>query len=381
MLPAMRIVIAPDSFKGSLDADRVATAIAAGIARVLPEAELVLRPVADGGEGTVAAALRAGYSPLQVRVSGPDGRPVDATIAVDGGTAVVELATAAGLGLAPPAPLSATTRGVGQLIAAALDHGARRIVLGIGGSATTDGGAGMLRALGVRLLDTDGADVPPGGGGLALLDRVDATGLDPRLAGAELVVASDVDNPLTGPTGAASVFAPQKGASPGEVAALDAALVRYAAVLARDLGAEVADVPGAGGAGGTAAGALAIGARLTSGAALVCDLVGLDGVLAGADLVITGEGALDSQTLHGKAPAEVNARARAAGVPCLAFAGVVRLSDDEIAAAGLAAAHALTEVEPDVDRCLAAPELVLTDLAARVVPGWADQDGSRELRT
>jgi glycerate 2-kinase len=381
MLPAMRIVIAPDSFKGSLDADRVATAIAAGIARVLPEAELVLRPVADGGEGTVAAALRAGYSPLQVRVSGPDGRPVDATIAVDDGTAVVELATAAGLGLAPPAPLSATTRGVGQLIAAALDHGARRIVLGIGGSATTDGGAGMLRALGVRLLDADGADVPPGGGGLALLDRVDATGLDPRLAGAELVVASDVDNPLTGPTGAASVFAPQKGASPGEVAALDAALVRYAAVLARDLGAEVADVPGAGGAGGTAAGALAIGARLTSGAALVCDLVGLDGVLAGADLVITGEGALDSQTLHGKAPAEVNARARAAGVPCLAFAGVVRLSDDEIAAAGLAAAHALTEVEPDVDRCLAAPELVLADLAARVVPGWADQEGSRELRT
>jgi glycerate 2-kinase len=381
MLPAMRIVIAPDSFKGSLDADRVATAIAAGIARVLPEAELVLRPVADGGEGTVAAALRAGYSPLQVRVSGPDGRPVHATIAVDGGTAVVELATAAGLGLAPPAPLSATTRGVGQLIAAALDHGARRIVLGIGGSATTDGGAGMLRALGVRLLDADGADVPPGGGGLALLYRVDATGLDPRLAEAELVVASDVDNPLTGPTGAASVFAPQKGASPGEVAALDAALVRYAAVLARDLGAEVADVPGAGGAGGTAAGALAIGARLTSGAALVCDLVRLDEVLAGADLVITGEGALDSQTLHGKAPAEVNGRARAAGVPCLAFAGVVRLSDDEIAAAGLAAAHALTEVEPDVDRCLAAPELVLTDLAARVVPGWADQDGSRELRT
>jgi glycerate 2-kinase len=381
MLPGMRIVIAPDSFKGSLDADRVATAIAAGIARVLPEAELVLRPVADGGEGTVAAALRAGYSPLQVRVSGPDGRPVDATIAVDGGTAVVELATAAGLGLAPPAPLSATTRGVGQLIAAALDHGARRIVLGIGGSATTDGGAGMLRALGVRLLDADGADVPPGGGGLALLDRVDATGLDPRLAGAELVVASDVDNPLTGPTGAASVFAPQKGASPGEVAALDAALVRYAAVLARDLGAEVADVPGAGGAGGTAAGALAIGARLTSGAALVCDLVGLDGVLAGADLVITGEGALDSQTLHGKAPAEVNGRARAAGVPCLAFAGVVRLSDDEIAAAGLAAAHALTEVEPDVDRCLTAPELVLADLAARVVPRWADQEGSRELRT
>jgi glycerate kinase len=381
MLPDMRIVIAPDSFKGSLSADRAAAAVAGGIARVLPEAELLLRPVADGGEGTVAAALRAGYRPWTAHVSGPDGHPVEATIALLAGTAVVELATAAGLGLSPPAPLTATTRGVGELIVAALDRGARRIVLGIGGSATTDGGAGMLQALGMRLLDADGVDVPPGGGGLVLLDRVDASGLDPRLAGAELVVASDVDNPLTGPTGAAHVFAPQKGASPEEVAALDAALTRYAAVLRRDLGVDVADVPGAGGAGGTAAGALAVGARLTSGAALVCDLVRLDGVLTGADLVITGEGALDAQTLHGKAPAEVARRARAAGVPCLAVAGVVRLSGEEVADAGFAAAHALTEVEPDVGRCLAAPELVLTDLAARVVPRWADQEGSKAPRT
>jgi glycerate kinase len=371
MLPSMRIVIAPDSFKGSLSAADAAEAIARGIARVLPEADLVLRPVADGGEGTVAAAIVAGYRPVTVRVSGPDGRPVEAVIALRPDEAVVELATAAGLGLAPPDPMRATTRGVGELIAAVLDRGVRRVVLGIGGSATTDGGAGMLQALGVRLLDDAGADVPPGGGGLARLDRVDATGLDPRLAAVELLVASDVDNPLTGPSGAAPVFGPQKGASPEQVAQLDAALTRYADVLRRDLGVAVADVPGAGGAGGTAAAALAVGARLTSGAALVCDLVGLSEVLAGADLVITGEGALDAQTLRGKAPSEVARRAAAAGVPCLAVAGVVRLAPAEWAGAGFAAAHALTDVEPDVARCLAEPAEILARLAAEVVPRQA----------
>jgi glycerate kinase len=330
---------------------------------------VLLRPVADGGEGTVAAALRAGYASRAVRVSGPDGRPVDATFAVDGGTAVLELASAAGIGLAPPAPMTATTRGVGELLRAALDTGVHRIVLGIGGSATTDGGAGMLQALGVRLLDATGADVPPGGGGLAFLDRADATGLDPRLAGVDLVVASDVDNPLTGPTGAPAVFAPQKGASPAEVETLDAALTRYAGVLARDLGADVAAVPGAGGAGGTAAGALAVGARVVSGAGLVCDLIGLTEAIAGADLVVTGEGALDEQTLHGKAPAEVAARARAAGVPCLGIAGAVRLTADQLADGGFAAAHALTEVEPDVDRCLTEPARVLAELVERVIGG------------
>jgi glycerate kinase len=382
MLLAMRIVIAPDSFKGSLDADRAAAAIAAGIARVLPDAERVLLPVADGGEGTVAAALRAGYAARSARVAGPDGRTVHATFALDGTTAVVELATAAGLGLlVAPAPMTATTRGVGELLRAALDAGARRIVLGIGGSATTDGGAGMLQALGVRLLTAHGDDVPPGGSGLAELERADASGLDPRLADVDLVVASDVDNPLTGPAGAATVFAPQKGASPAQVAVLDAALARFAAVLARDLGVDVAETPGAGGAGGTAAGALAIGARVVSGAGLVCDLVGLSTALEGADLVVTGEGALDGQSLHGKAPAEVAARARAAGVPCLALAGVMRLSRAELAAAGFTAAHALTEVEPDVARCRAEPEPLLAELAARAVPRWSDQAGSKEPRT
>ena len=366
----MRIVVAPDSFKGSLSAEDAAVAISEGIACVLPAAELLLRPIADGGEGTVAAALRAGYRAVAARVSGPDGRPVEATVARDGDTAVVELATAAGLGqLSEPAPLTATTFGVGELLRVALDDGARRIVLGIGGSATNDGGAGMLQALGVALLDADGAELPVGGAALARLDRVDVSRLDPRIADVELVVASDVDNPLVGPTGAAAVFGPQKGASPADVAELDAALTRYAAVLARDLGVDVAALPGAGGAGGTAAGAVAVlGAQVVSGAQLVCDLVGLPDAMNGAVLVITGEGALDQQTLHGKGPAEVAARARRAGVPCLGLAGVVRLSAEQLSAAGFVRASALTEVEPDLARCLAEPAEILARLAAEVVP-------------
>ncbi|WP_152728513.1 glycerate kinase [Goekera deserti] len=365
----MRIVIAPDKFKGSLDADGVAGAIAAGIASVLPDAELLLRPIADGGDGTVAAAVRAGHRPQVVATTGPDGAPVQATIAVDGATAVVELATAAGLAQAPPAPLTATTYGVGRLLVAAVDAGARRIVLGIGGSASTDGGAGMLQALGVRLLDDTGAELPHGGAALARLDRVDVGGLDARFAGVELVVASDVDNPLTGPHGAAHVFAPQKGADPDQVRQLDAALVRYAAVLRRDLGVDVAGRPGAGGAGGTAAGAMAVlGASVVSGADLVCELVGLADALAGASLAVTGEGALDAQTLHGKGPAGVAARARDAGVPCLGLAGVLRLDPAQLASAGFTAAHALAEVEPDVAVCLAEPARLLTRLAARTVP-------------
>ncbi|WP_199584777.1 glycerate kinase [Blastococcus sp. TF02A-30] len=367
----MRVVIAPDSFKGSLPADRAAEAIAAGVVRVLPSAEPVLRPVADGGEGTVAAALRAGCTPRTARVSGPDGGPVDAVFAVDGTTAVLELAAAAGLGrLERPAPMTATTRGVGELVLAALDTGARRVVLGLGGSATTDAGAGLLQALGVRLLDADGAEIPPGGAGLHRLDRIDAGALDARLRTTSIVVAADVDNPLTGATGAAAVFGPQKGASPEEVEVLDAGLARFAAVVRRDLGVELLGTASLGAAGGTAAGLAAVLApSVVPGAALVCDLVGLDGALAGAALVVTGEGSLDAQTLHGKAPAEVAGRARVAGVPCLALAGRVDLSTSRLADAGFAAAHALTEVEPDVARCLAEPARLLAELAARVVPG------------
>jgi glycerate kinase len=370
MLLGVRIVIAPDSFKGTLTAEAAAEAIATGLRRVRPDADVVVRPVADGGEGTVGAAVRAGWSPRSVGVAGPDGAPVEATFALREGTAVVELATAAGLTLLDrPAPMTAGTRGVGELVTAALDAGARRIVLGIGGSATTDGGGGMLQALGVRLLDAEGADLPPGGAALARLARVDASGLDPRLRNVEVVVASDVDNPLTGPDGAAATFAPQKGADPEQVRALDTALARFADVLARDVGVAVANVPGSGGAGGTAAGAMALlGARIVSGAGLVCDLVGLSDVLQGADLAVTGEGSLDAQTLRGKAPAEVSARARAAGVRCVGLAGVVRLEPAQVRAAGLVAAHAMTDVEPDRERCLAEPAAVLAELAASVLP-------------
>jgi glycerate 2-kinase len=370
MLSAVRVVIAPDSFKGSLAADRVADALAEGLRRVRPEVEAVLRPIADGGEGTVAAALRAGYRPRTVRVSGPDGRPVDATYAVQGRTAVLEMASTAGLGLlAEPAPMTATTRGVGELLLAALEDGARDVVIGLGGSATTDGGAGLLQALGVRLLDADGRDVPPGGAGLAVLDRIDVGARDPRLHGLTVRVATDVDNPLTGPTGAAAVYGPQKGATAQQVAELDAALGRFAAVVRRDLAIELEGLPAMGAAGGTSAGIIAVLAgSVTSGAQVVCELVGLDEVLDGAVLAVTGEGALDEQTLHGKAPSEVARRAAHAGVPCLAVAGVVRLSAERLREAGFVAAHGLAEVEPDVGRCLAAPEPLLAELAARVLP-------------
>ena len=379
MLRVVRIVIAPDSFKGSLSAAGAADAIADGVARALPAADLVLRPVADGGEGTVAAAVRAGWAPRTAWVTGPDGRPVEATYAVAGAMAVLELAEAAGLGLLDrPAPMTATTRGVGELLLAALDAGARRIVLGLGGSATTDGGAGMLGALGVRLLDAEGRDVEPGGGGLAALARIDTSGLDPRLHECEIVVATDVDNPLTGPAGAAAVFAPQKGATPAEVALLDAALARYASALAHAVGAWVERVPGAGAAGGTAAGAMAVlGAQVLSGAGLVCNLVGLDGVLADAALVITGEGSLDEQTLRGKAPAEVARRARNADVPCLALAGVVRVPPDQLAAGGFLAAHALTELEPDPARCRAEAAPLLAALAERMIIPALSGDAAR----
>ncbi|MGY1727917.1 glycerate kinase [Geodermatophilus sp. SYSU D01062] len=365
----MRIVVAPDSFKGTLTAEDAADAVARGLARVRPDAEVLARPVADGGEGTVAAAVRAGYRPVTTTVGGPDGRPVRATFAVDGTTAVVELAAAAGLGLLDrPAPTTATTRGVGELLLAALDAGARRVVLGLGGSATTDAGAGLLQALGVRLLAADGRDVPPGGAGLAHLARIDPGARDPRLHGLEVRVATDVDNPLTGPSGAAAVYGPQKGATPAQVAELDAALARFAAVVRRDLGIDLEGRPAMGAAGGAAAGVAAVlTCSVGSGAELVADLVGLDEALAGADLAITGEGSLDAQSLRGKAPAVVAARARRAGVRCVALAGRVALSDDELRGAGFAAAHALTDVEPDLARCLAEPAAVLGELAARVL--------------
>jgi glycerate kinase len=297
---------------------------------------------------------------------------VTAAFALRGGTAVVEMAEASGLRRLPggvPAPLTTSTRGTGELLRAALDAGARTLVLGVGGSASTDGGAGMLTALGARLLDAGGAPVAPGGGGLAALASADLSGLDPRLAEAELVLAADVDNPLTGPQGAAAVYGPQKGASPEDVRALDAALARLTGVLETSLGARAAEcaaTPGAGAAGGLGYAALLLGARFRPGIEVMLDVLGFAPALERASLVITGEGSLDAQTLHGKAPAGVAAAARAAGRQVVAVCGRLALSPGELAAAGVSRAYALTELEPDVARCLAEAGPLLERLAERL---------------
>lgn len=328
--------------------------------------------MADGGDGTVAAAVAAGFARREVPVAGPLGGEVAAAFALRGGTAVVEMAEASGLQRLPggvPAPLTASTHGTGELLRAALDAGARTLVLGVGGSASTDGGAGMLTALGARLLDAGGAPVPPGGGGLAALASADLSGLDPRLAEAELVLAADVDNPLTGPKGAAAVYGPQKGASPQDVRALDAALARFAGVLEASLGARAAEcaaTPGAGAAGGLGHAALLLGARFRPGIEVMLDVLGFAPALERASLVITGEGSLDAQTLHGKAPAGVAAAARAAGRQVVAVCGRLALSPGELAAAGVSRAYALTDLEPDVARCLAEAGPLLERLAERL---------------
>ncbi len=324
----MKIVIAPDSFKESLSALEVATHIRAGFREVFPNADYVLMPVADGGEGTVEAMVAAtGGTVVHLGVSGPLGQPADAFFGLtgDGKTAIIEMAAASGLMLVPSEardPLVTTTFGVGQLIVEALDRGARHFIVGIGGSATNDGGAGMLQALGVRLLDADGQALGPGGGELGRLETIDVSGLDPRLAGCCVEVACDVDNPLVGPRGASAVFGPQKGATPEKVALLDANLSHYAALIEAVLDVDVAHLPGAGAAGGLGAAFKAfLGADLKPGSEIVTTAVGLEAVLADADLVITGEGRIDGQTIHGKTPIGVASVAKRRGKPVIGIAG------------------------------------------------------------
>ncbi|MFI5684309.1 glycerate kinase [Streptomyces sp. NPDC051636] len=352
------MLVAADKFKGSLTAVRVAERVTAGLRRVVPGLEVEALPVADGGDGTVDAAVAAGFERRETRVAGPLGQEVTAAFALRGGTAVVEMAQASGLQRLPAgvfAPLTASTYGSGELLRAALDAGARTIVFGVGGSATTDGGAGMLSALGARFLDEDGEPVSPGGGGLAGLARADLSGLDPRLSSVELVLASDVDNPLTGPKGAPAVYGPQKGASPDDVQTLERALAHYAKVLEAAVGpraAEYAAAPGAGAAGGVGYGALLLGAAFRPGIEVMLDVLGFAPALARADLVITGEGSLDEQTLHGKAPAGVAAAARAAGKEVVAVCGRLALPPDALGRAGIRRAYPLTAAEPDVAKCV-----------------------------
>ncbi|WP_222709386.1 glycerate kinase [Microbispora sp. CSR-4] len=378
------VVIAPDKFRGSLTSPEVAAHVAAGLrlagAGDVPVVEL---PVADGGDGTVDAVVASGFTRIETRVTGPAGDPVTASYAVrdepGARVAVIELAEASGLRRLPgePVPLTATSRGTGELIAHAVRHGATRIVLGLGGSACTDGGAGMAQALGARLLDAAGNDLPAGGAALRDLHTIDASGL---LRGFEVIVASDVDNPLLGPYGAAAVYGPQKGASPQDVAVLEAGLARLAAVAAHTHGlagaAEhdgvvramgVAGRPGAGAAGGGGFGALTfLGAEIRPGIGYLLDLVDFDRHVEGARLVITGEGSIDEQTLRGKAPVGVAAAAAKHGVPVVAVCGRRTAGDDELRAAGIEAAYALTDVEPDVRRCMAEARPLLERLAARI---------------
>lgn len=363
------VLVASDKFKGSLTAAAVGEAVSAGIRGVCPTTEVVVVPVADGGDGTLAAAIAAGYHPVPVMASGPTGERVATRYARRGDRVVVELAEVSGLsqlsgGLAP---LTASSRGTGEVIAAALDAGCRQIVLGIGGSASTDGGAGLISALGCRLLDAGGGEIADGGAALEHIERLDLSGLHPCLADAEIVVACDVDNPLTGAHGAAAVYGAQKGASPDDVGRLDGALGRWADVVAVAIGSDRRDAPGAGAAGGVGFAAIALlGAQLRPGIDLIFELVGFHRQLAGARLVVTGEGSLDEQTLHGKAPAGVAAAARAAGIPVVAVCGRSLLTTEQLLAAGISAAYSLEDLEPDVQRSMTNAAPLLEQLAGRI---------------
>ncbi|MCF8828512.1 glycerate kinase [Xanthomonas campestris] len=356
----MKIVIAPDSYKESLSALEVATQIEAGFREVFPDWSYTKVPVADGGEGTVEALVAAtGGRVIDCTVNGPLGTPVQAFFGLtgDGRTAVIEMAAASGLALVPPAqraPLQASTAGVGELILAALDAGARRFIIGIGGSATNDGGAGMAQALGARLLDARNEPIGAGGGALAALARIETDGLDVRLQECHIEVACDVDNPLIGPMGASAVFGPQKGATPAMVRQLDANLQHYANLLERDLGLRLHGLPGGGAAGGLGAALVAfLGAQLRPGVEIVAQALGLDATIAQADLVLTGEGRIDSQSLHGKTPVGVARVAQRHGKPVIAIAGCLGNGAGLLHAHGIAAMFAVVHRACTVEQALA----------------------------
>lgn len=338
----MKIVIAPDSFKESLTALEVAEAIEAGLKKVLPDAEYVKVPMADGGEGTVQSLVDATEGRLiSAEVRAPLGNKVRAEFGLsgDGRTAIIEMAAASGLHLVPSEkrnPLHTTSYGTGELILAALDEGVEKIIVGIGGSATNDGGAGMLQALGALLLDANKQPIGAGGGCLQDLAAIDLSGLDKRLAGVEIVVACDVDNPMCGEKGASAVFGPQKGATPEMVQALDSGLQHFADIAARDLGLDIQSPAGAGAAGGMGGGVLLLpDARLQAGVQIVMEAVKLAEKVQDADLVITGEGRMDAQSVHGKTPIGVAHTAKAFGKPVIAIVGCLREDYEVVYAQGI----------------------------------------------
>lgn len=363
----MRVVLAADKFKGSLTATEVAAALQIGLHRTAPCADVVRVPVADGGDGTLAAALDAGFERHPVTVTGPTGLPVATAYGRRGSTAVVELADASGLLRldGPLDPWGAGTIGTGEVLAAAVADGCRRLVLGVGGSCSTDGGAGLVTALGARVLDETGTPVAPGATGLVHARRLDLTELRARLQDVQVVLASDVDNPLLGPSGAATVYGPQKGASPDDVAGLDEALARWADLVAAATSDDLRDVPGAGAAGGAGFAALALlDAEVRSGVETVLDLVGFDDAVRGADLVVTGEGSLDEQSLHGKTPVGVVAAAARLGVPVVAVSGRSTLTQEALREAGFRRVWSLAEREPDQSVSMRDAARLLTEVGA-----------------
>jgi glycerate kinase len=368
------VLVAPDKFKGSLTALKVAAGITAGLHSVLPGVKVVQLPVADGGDGTVDAAVAAGFKRVSVRATGPTGNPVHTSYARRGDLAVIELASICGLQRLPYGrkdPLRAGTFGLGEVVRAAAARGCRRVVLGIGGSASTDGGAGFLQALGARVLDARGSWVPRGGAALVGARSLDLTPLATALRGVSFVVASDVSNPLCGPNGAAAVYGPQKGASADDVALLDDALENWASLVASVTGADHRANPGAGAAGGVGFAALAaVGAQLRPGIEIVLELVGFADKLPGCRLVITGEGSLDEQTLAGKAPAGVAAATRSYQIPTVAVAGHNTLPLAALQRAGISQAYSLTDIEPDVARCIAEAGSLVERTAADVARDW-----------
>ncbi|MFF8969007.1 glycerate kinase [Streptomyces sp. NPDC014995] len=369
-----RVAVAPSGFKESLSAQAAAHAIAAGVRRVVPDAELDLIPLVDGGEGTAAAlAASTGGRLVALPATGPLGDPVGTHFALLGSrdTAVVEMAAVAGLSLVPRGlrdPGATTTYGVGELIRAALDMGVRRVLVGCGDSGTSDGGAGALQALGARLLDQDGLELPPGGGELTRLHRIDTSNLDPRLEDVDLLVACNPYNVLCGERGVARVFGPQKGASPAQVEDLSTGLENWAYVLTRDLevtGTDLRRGPGTGASGGLGAGLAALGARLLPRFEVLLDHLDLDARLARADLVVTAEGALDRQTPRGKVPAEVARRAKLHGRPVLALAGTLGEGAHEVP--GVDACHGILPAPMALAEALLRAADLLTDATERAL--------------
>lgn len=358
----MKIVIAPDSFKGSASSTDIGTWIESGIHSVIPDCETVKIAIGDGGEGSLDAVLGAGFTAIECEVLGPVGNRVTAQISINGDTAFIEMAQASGLSQLPGGVKSALTSssfGTGELILAAIDRGVSRIILGVGGSATTDAGAGALQALGAKLLDKDGNDIQPGGAALSSCTHIDISGLDPRIAKISFTLASDVTNPLLGPEGTAHVFAPQKGATPADVEVLEQSLTEFASLV----GGDFASLPGAGAAGGFGFMAYAfLNAQAQSGIDVILDLVGFDSHLAGADYVITGEGKFDSQSIKGKAPWGIMKRAQKLKIPTFLVCGDADIQQGS----DFTEILTLTSLESDIDKCINNPAPLVTQLGAKI---------------